>query len=286
MKIALGTVQFGLDYGVANTSGRVSKNAAKEIIKLAHELGVDTMDTAAAYGSSEQVLGNIGVDNFKLISKTPPSFDTTDTPESWISNCAEQSLARLGVDSLYGLLLHRPMELLQANGLLIYEALVEIKRRGLVKKIGVSVYGPEELEKLLEFDFDIVQAPMNILDRRMENSGWLDQLSKRGTEVHIRSAFLQGLLLMPSDHRPSYFAPWQSLLSKYDEWIAGEKLTPLQACLGYLNTCPAIEKIVVGVDTAHQLREIVSSINEPSPLPPIHLQTNDLNLINPALWKI
>lgn len=282
----MGTVQFGLDYGVANTSGRISENTAEEIIRLAQELGIDTLDTATAYGSSEKVLGNIGVDSFKVISKTLPNFDTCETPENWVRNCVEQSLIRLGIDSLYGLLLHRPMELLQAKGELIYEALLETRQRGLVKKIGVSVYGPDELEKLVGFNFDIVQVPMNILDRRMENSGWLDRLNRAGTEVHVRSAFLQGLLLMPIERRPSYFDPWQLLLSKYDQWLAKEKLTPLQACLGYLNTCSEIEKIVVGIDTARQLREIVSSINEPPLLPPLNLQTNDLNLINPALWKL
>lgn len=286
MKIALGTAQFGLDYGVANTSGRVSENTAKEIIEQARKLGVDTLDTATAYGISEQVLGNIGVDAFKVVSKIPPSIDTTDTPEVWIKDCVEQSLSRLGVKSLYGVLLHRPMELLQTNGFQIYEALLEIRQSGIVKKIGVSVYDPDELDMLAEFNFDIVQVPMNILDRRMENTGWLGQASGRRMEVHVRSAFLQGLLLMPKERRPSYFDPWRSLLSKYDDWVAAEKITPLQACLGYLNTRPGIEKIVVGVESVKQLREIVSCLHGALPLPPRDLQTDDLDLINPALWKI
>jgi len=286
MKIALGTVQFGLEYGVANTKGRVPEETAQEILGLARELGVDTLDTAAAYGTSEEVLGRTGVDAFKVISKVPPGTEHLEKPANWVKRCIDQSLSNLRCDSLYGLLLHRPLDLLQSNGRELYDALVDIKRQGLAEKIGISVYGPDDLEKLAAFDFDLVQAPMNILDRRLKNSGWLEKLSKQGTEVHIRSAFLQGLLLMPAAQRPEYFKPWRSLFTEYDAWVAVQQLTPLQACLGYLNGHPEINKIVVGVDTPEQLREIVSAAKTPTPTVPDNIQTSDLNLINPGFWAL
>jgi aryl-alcohol dehydrogenase-like predicted oxidoreductase len=286
MKIALGTVQFGLEYGVANTKGRVPEETAQEILGLARELGLDTLDTAAAYGTSEEVLGRTGVDAFKVISKVPPGTEHLEKPANWVKRCIDQSLSNLRCDSLYGLLLHRPLDLLQSNGRELYDALVDIKRQGLAEKIGISVYGPDDLEKLAAFDFDLVQAPMNILDRRLKNSGWLEKLSKQGTEVHIRSAFLQGLLLMPAAQRPEYFKPWRSLFTEYDAWVAVQQLTPLQACLGYLNGHPEINKIVVGVDTPEQLREIVSAAKTPTPTVPDNIQTSDLNLINPGLWAL
>lgn len=286
MKIALGTVQFGLEYGVANTKGRVPEETAQDILGLARELGVDTLDTAATYGTSEEVLGRTGVDAFKVISKVPPGTEHLGKPANWVKRCIDQSLSNLRCDSLYGLLLHRPLDLLQSNGRELYDALVDIKRQGLAEKIGISVYGPGDLEKLAAFDFDLVQAPMNILDRRLKNSGWLEKLSKQGTEVHIRSAFLQGLLLMPAAQRPEYFKPWRSLFTEYDAWVAGQQLTPLQACLGYLHGHPEINKIVVGVDTPEQLREIVSGAKTPTPTVPDNIQTSDLNLINPGLWVL
>lgn len=286
MKIALGTVQFGLEYGVANTKGRVPEETAQEILGLARELGVDTLDTAAAYGTSEQVLGRRGVDAFEVISKVPPGTEHIEKPANWVKRCIDESLSNLRCDSLYGLLLHRPLDLLQSNGRELYDALIDIKRQGLAEKIGISVYGPDDLEKLAAFDFDLVQAPMNILDRRLKNSGWLEKLSKQGTEVHIRSAFLQGLLLMPAAQRPEYFKPWRSLFTEYDAWVAGQQLTPLQACLGYLNGHPEINKIVVGVDTPEQLREIVSAAKAQTPTVPENIQTSDLNLINPGLWVL
>ncbi len=286
MKIALGTVQFGLEYGVANVKGRVSEDTAQDILRLASELGVDTLDTAAAYGESEEVLGRANVDGFNVISKIPPRIEYTEKPASWVTSCINQSLSYLGCESLYGLLLHRPLDLLQPNGRELYDTLVGIKKQGLAQKIGISVYGPGDLDRLAAFQFDLVQAPMNILDRRLKNSGWLEKLSKQGTEVHVRSAFLQGLLLMPAAQRPEYFKPWRNLLSEYDAWVAREQLTPLQACLAYLNGHPEIDKIVVGVDTPEQLRDIVSAINVPNPAVPEGIQTNDLNLINPGLWAI
>jgi aryl-alcohol dehydrogenase-like predicted oxidoreductase len=183
-------------------------------------------------------------------------------------------------------MLHRPLDLLQPNGDALYEALLSVKKQGLVEKIGASVYGPEDLDKLSAFAFDIVQAPMNVLDQRLKNSGWLGRLNKCGTEIHVRSAFLQGLLLMPEGRRPEYFQPWKILLADYEAWIEGQNLSPLQVCLGYLNQYPEISKIVVGVETANQFREVVSAVDAQVASVPDSIQTNDLNLINPALWTL
>ena len=159
MKIALGTAQFGLEYGVANTAGRVPQNTVKVMLDLARVLSVDTLDTAAAYGTSEEVLGRLGVDAFKVISKVPPMADYVEKPVSWIKRCVDQSLNNLGCDSLYGLLLHRPLDLLRPNGKELYNALLDLKRQGIIQKIGISVYGPHDLDKLADYSFDLVQAP-------------------------------------------------------------------------------------------------------------------------------
>ena len=286
IKVALGTVQFGMAYGVANNFGRVPENTAEDILRLARELGVDTIDTAAAYGRSEEVLGKTGVDGFNVVSKLPPGFEETKNPEGWVNQYIDQSLRRLRCDSIYGFLLHQPLDLLKPSGEKYYEALVSLKRKGKVGNIGISVYGPDDLDRLAEFDFDIVQAPMNVLDRRLKNSRWLEKLSKQNTEVHIRSAFLQGLLLMPAKERPDYFKPWQKLLSEYDAWIADQKLLPLHVCLGYLLGHAEINRIVVGVDNAKQLREIASACYSRTVSVPEYIQSTDLNLINPGFWKL
>ncbi len=287
MKIALGTVQFGMQYGVANSGERVSVDEAQRILAFARSNGIDTLDTAAAYGESEKVLGRIGVGGFKVVSKLPPREYHDNRAAACVIACVENTLANLGESSLYGFLLHRPLELLDRDGEEIYKALESLKKQGLIKKIGVSVYGPEDLEKLVPYyDFDLIQAPMNLLDRRMIESGWLHRLKQAGTEIHIRSAFMQGLLLMPAKNRPTYFDRWAGLFEALDAWRCSEHLIPLQACLGFLNEQLDVDKIVVGVDSAEQLQGIVDAASSVVSSVPEALSSSDESLINPASWKL
>ena len=148
MRLALGTVQFGLPYGVANKSGQVSQNEAKSMLRIASENGIDTLDTAIAYGESEECLGCVGVKNFKMVTKLPSIPDGCLDISVWIHEQVTSSLSRLGVEKLYGFLLHKPEDLLGTDGPELYRALDSLKEKGLVKKIGVSIYSPNELEAL------------------------------------------------------------------------------------------------------------------------------------------
>lgn len=287
MKIALGTVQFGMQYGVANSGDRVCVDEVQRILDFARSSGIDTLDTAAAYGESEKVLGRVGAGGFKVVSKLPPREFHNDSAANWVAACVENSLANLGENSLYGFLLHRPLELLDRGGEKIYEALDRLKNQGLIKKIGASIYGPKDLEKLAPYyNFDLIQAPMNLLDRRMIESGWLRRLKQAGTEIHIRSAFLQGLLLMPAENRPAYFDRWAGLFEIFDAWRCSEELTSLQACLGFMNQQPDVDKIVVGVDSAEQLQGIVDAAKSVVSSVPVALSSSDESLINPGRWKL
>lgn len=286
-RIALGTVQFGLPYGVANKAGQVSRDEAALIVSEARAAGVDTIDTAVVYGESEQVLGEIGVGQWRVISKLPPvPEDHTVGIEAWVMESVHASLRRLGIPRLHGLLVHQPLQLLGPCGDAIYRAMTELKKRGQVEKMGVSVYGPGELDALCaRFEFDIVQAPFSIVDRRLARSGWLRRLRASRTEIHTRSAFLQGLLLMDDSCRPPEFGKWQPLWRQWHHWLVDKTLTPLQACLGFVLSQPEIDRVVVGVDGAVQLREILASVDKPVPPPPDCLMSEDPDLINPSLWK-
>lgn len=287
MKIALGTVQFGMQYGVANPGKRVSAEETQRILSMARSRGIDTLDTAAAYGDSEVVLGRIGTDSFKVVSKLPPRDSYVTESAEWVEACVKSSLSNLNQNSLYGYLLHRPLELLTDDGKAIYNTLRRLQKDGLIKKIGVSVYGPEDLEKLSQYyRFDLVQAPMNIVDRRMLDSGWLAHLKDLDTEIHIRSAFLQGLLLMKPSDRPAYFDRWSELFKAFEQWCIAEDVTALQACLGFLNSQSMVDKVVVGADTVDQLQSIMDAADcDTSHIPPA-LNSSDKALINPANWTL
>lgn len=289
-RLALGTVQFGLDYGVANAQGQTPLAEVERILSAARMAGLDTLDTAIAYGESEQILGHVGVGQWRVISKLPPLPALPDhgaPVDDWINGMIDGSLARLRLPRLEGLLLHRPLDLLGPSGLRLFECLQTQKQRGLIGKIGVSVYGPDELTSICEcYPLDIVQITYNPLDRRLVASGWLQRLKQLGTEIHVRSVFLQGLLLMPPVARPAYFNRWQTLWDRWDTWLADNHLSPLAACLRFALSEPAIDRVIAGVDSLEQFQQLLVAAARPLPPLPLDLCSDDPDLINPSRWQL
>lgn len=285
MKLALGTAQFGLDYGIANGRGQIPATEAASILDKARECGMDTLDTAIAYGSSERRLGDIGVNGWRVVSKLPAIQPEVADIGAWVREAVDASLERLRIDALHALLLHRPHQLLEARGDELYRALLLAKARGVVRKIGISIYAPAELSTIADaFEFDIVQAPFSIVDRRMLDSGWLERLAGRRVEIHVRSIFLQGLLLFSATERPARFARWGALWAQWDKWCRDERLTPVEACLRYALSMEEVDRVVVGVDSLAQLKTILRSVAGPLPSPPESLSCTDDLLINPGRW--
>lgn len=286
MKLALGTVQFGLNYGIANLTGCLTTAEAKTILQRARACGMDTLDTAIAYGESETVLGQLGISEWNAITKLPPVPDDCHDVAQWVHHQIKQSMMRLRVTQLYGVLLHRPDQLLGSMGPALLGALQEIKAHGITRKIGVSVYFPTELDALFDiFAPDIVQAPVNILDRGLVESGWASRLHQAGIEVHARSAFLQGLLLMPREQRPAQFASrWSDVWDVWDRWLVLTGLTALQACLGYVEKLAEVDRVVVGVETVAQLNQIFEATEAELDGLPEFNALKDARLINPASW--
>ena len=284
-RLALGTVQFGLPYGVANTGDQVPLATAEAMVGYAAACGVDTIDTAIGYGESEQVLGRIGVGNFKVVSKLLPLPVGIPDARAWVLSETAASLARLGVGSLHGLLLHRSSDLVGTHGPALYAAMLELKRAGTVRKIGVSIYSPAELDAYFDaFDFDLIQAPFNLIDHRLATSGWLQRLKACSCEVHVRSAFLQGLLLMPRTAIPAKFSPWNALWDRWHTWLAQHHEDAIRVCLAFPLSFPEIDRIVVGALDLAQLEQIaVAAERSPGHLLP-DLTCDDEKLINPAKW--
>ncbi len=284
-RLSLGTAQFGLNYGIANQLGRMSFSEAKKIINFAQFSGVNSLDTAIAYGDAEERLGRIGVPKWEVVSKLPRvGEDCGDIAQS-VLGLVNKSKDLLGIENLYGLLLHQPAQLLERHGQEIYGALLAVKKSGLVQKIGISIYDPADLDLLLErFQFDLVQAPFNVFDNRIVDSGWMTRLARMDIELQVRSVFLQGLLLMGEKVRPPQFKPWKKILTAWDNWLIDMQLTPVEASLNHVLSFPHISKVIVGVDTLNQLKNIITSVKEPYIKIPDNLKTTDCQLINPANW--
>ena len=288
-KLALGTVQFGLQYGVANTSGKVDAKEVSNILQLAKAAGISTLDTAIAYGDSEDCLGQIGVQSWSVITKLPAIPADVDVP-TWVQTQVTSALKRLRVEKLDALLLHRSNDIVGKYANEYQEALLNLKLQGFCKSVGVSIYSPDELDLIWGHSSgwhpDIIQAPLNVFDQSLINSGWLNKLNAEGVCVHTRSTFLQGLLVMPSKNRPTFFNPWHPLLNRWLEWCQNQSISPLKAALNFVCNHPGIEKVVIGVDSAKQLKEILVQLSADCPKPPSHLMSDDVDLINPSRWKL
>jgi aryl-alcohol dehydrogenase-like predicted oxidoreductase len=289
MKLALGGAQFGLAYGVSNRSGQVSREAARDIVCLARAGGVDTIDTAIAYGESEACFGEVGVTGFNVVTKLPALPEGLDNVETWVRAQIDASLARLGVTRIHGLLLHRAEQLEGPHGPALARALQALKQEGLVAKIGVSIYDPEQLASIMTVCApDLVQAPLNLLDRRLVTSGWLQRLHDAGVEVHTRSAFLQGLLLMPRGAIPARFDRWSHIWDAWHAWLNANALTATRSALQYPLSLPQVDRVVVGVASAEEFKSLLrdcaeAAVTAPLPLP--DLACTDADLINPSNWN-
>jgi aryl-alcohol dehydrogenase-like predicted oxidoreductase len=286
MKLAIGTVQFGLSYGINNQSGRVMPDEARKILQLASQSGLKTLDTAIDYGESENTLGEVGVADWDVVTKLPAIPQNCPDVANWLHAHVESSCHRLKINQLHGLLLHRPNQLLGEFGKPLIHALEKAKNQGYIRKIGVSIYNPNELDSLNQIiPLEIVQAPLNLLDRRLVDSGWARKLKEQGTELHVRSAFLQGLLLMSPEQRPKKFARFDQIWTEWSRWLSENQISALQACLGYVTSVPEVDKIVVGVDGVTQLQEIIAAARTQISGFPNWQQPIDSNLTNPAQWS-
>mgnify|MGYP001235689677 CR=1 FL=1 len=286
-KISLGTAQFGLKYGINSANGQVKSEEVGNILCYAHLQNIDLLDTAPAYGNSEQVLGEADIQNFKIVTKTRHFGQTkiSDKDVTLLTNDLNQSLQLLKKKSVYGVLVHNANDLFKPGADKIIRQLELLKKQGLISKIGVSVYNYEQLEIILNnFDIDLVQLPFNILDRRLIDSGMFRVLKNKGVEIHARSVFLQGLLLMGMQNRASKFDRWKDLWKIWHEWLNDNQITALETAIRYAISIPEISKVLVGADTKDQLKEIIISSDGFLPNIPPELYTNDDNLLNPSNW--
>ena len=285
-KLALGTAQFGIPYGISNESGQINSKEVGNILSLARQNGIDTLDTAISYGDSEAVLGRQSLDGISIVTKLPEVPLNCNNLTDWMNSQIEESLNRLNISSLDGVLLHKPHQLLGSFGDKLYHALNSLKEGGLVNRIGISIYNIDELEVFCEkFKYDLIQAPLSVFDHRLIETGWLQHLHEQGTDVHVRSIFLQGLLLMTEDIRPAKFNRWNNIWNCWDNWLEETKQRPLDACLRYVISRPEIEKVVVGVSSSADLQEILeSSITDEFFSLPDGLSNIDDELLDPSNW--
>lgn len=291
-RLVLGTAQLGMAYGVANWTGQPAPEEARAIVATAWEGGIRNFDTAQGYGDSETVLGNAFRDlgiagSARVVTKLDPALDPSDG--DGIRRSVERSLRLLGVDRLYGLMLHREA-LLPELETSLGETLAGFLRDGLAERTGVSVYSPEAaMEAIRGGTLNLIQLPANVLDRRFAAAGVFTAAREEGIEVHIRSPFLQGLLLMDEMDVPArltFARPW---ISRFDGICRDRGLSRREAALGYLKAAYPGSRIVFGAETARQVLENLEEWKRK--VAPAFVSAADKaftgveeRVINPVLW--
>lgn len=283
-KLALGTVQFGLDYGVSNRTGKISPEEIKKILSICIDQGICMLDTASSYGDSEEQIGiaktNLG-EKFQIVTKL--TYDVNNVLEQ-----VSKSLDLLQVDSLYGVLFHSFQSL--KNSPQFVDDLLSLKELGKVSKIGVSLYYPEEAAFILEHElpFDIIQLPYSLLDQRFEKI--LPHLKNNGIEIHSRSVFLQGLFFIDPDTLSKHFKSAIAKLKRFEEISTYTQIDKSHLALNFalLNSC--IDKVVVGVENAQNLSDNIQCLEYLEKTKSVYKDLQEFNLddlmvILPMNWK-
>jgi aryl-alcohol dehydrogenase-like predicted oxidoreductase len=288
-RIGLGSVQWGVEYGVANRYGRTPRSEVTRILAAGRDLGIHVIDTAALYGEAEEVLGEQDLTNLRVVTKTPryASAPITAAEAEDLKATLARSLTRLRLPSVYGLLAHHADDLLAPGGDWLIDAMHSLRAAGKVARIGVSVYAGAQIEAVLErFTPDMVQLPLSVFDQRLIKDGSLKRLSSLGVEIHVRSAFLQGLLLMHPDSVPACFDPWREHLRAWHTTCAAQNVLPQHAALAFVCDRPEIDCCLIGVQSRAQLNQSLEGLDAVAAFDAAQFACSDLALVNPINWRL
>lgn len=288
-RCGLGAAQFGMNYGRFNVDGKPSDAEIARILEQARDFGLSTIDTAHLYGDSEMALGSCGeqLGAFEIITKTPRFSDEAITGQDALAlrSAFEQSLRHLRLPGVNGLLIHHAPNLLAPGGERLYEEMLRLKQEGRVEHIGVSVYSGEIAEQIhATYPMDLVQLPMNVLDQRPLASGTLARLAAAGVKVHVRSAFLQGLLLANPNDLGAYFEQVRPVLQQFRSAASAAGVSAAHAALHFLLGIPEIDRVIVGVESVVQLRQLFTSFPSGPDIDYARFAIDNPAILNPALW--
>jgi aryl-alcohol dehydrogenase-like predicted oxidoreductase len=284
MKLVIGTAQLGMKYGLFNNK-KISHKEFKKIEKLVLKSKIHFIDTAISYGNSEKIIGNSKLKNLNIITKIKLPKKKSIYIKDWILKEIFKSLNKLKIKYIYGVLIHDYKDLLGKHGRIYLRSLQELKKKKIIKKIGISVYNAQEIKKIWKFwKPDLVQVPLNPLDNRILDSGWIDILKKFRVRIFVRSIFLQGLLIN-EDGFSKINKNCRILLNKFKSWCYKNNISLLEACLHFVKQFKKIDYLVVGFDNYNQLNEIIDVFKKKQIIIPKKFSTKKINLIDPRKWK-
>lgn len=296
MRYCLGTVQFGLNYGIQG-NGRPPRDKVFEMLDFAIDSGIEMLDTASAYGDAERVLGEYIQANPErnkkvgIVSKLKPGAFSNCGKSQWESIAvknARDSAARLGIDKFSAYLFHNASYIFDRDAV---AALESVEKQGLADRIGVSIYTPEEAMKALEYpSVTAIQIPYNLFDQRLDSCGFFKKAKKQGVLVFARSSLLQGLVMMDPNSLPSKVSFAEDYLRRFLAICGQYGVPPLNAAVGYVGCKEEIDYVVFGADNISQLKQYISILDTVIPDAMVEricmeFANVEERLVNPVLWK-
>ncbi len=283
-KIILGSAQFRMKYSLFQQE-KINKEEIQKIINFAKNNGINTIDTANSYADTEKTLGNLDISDLDIISKFTLDFNLD---YHQIDLLMDRTLKHLNQKKIYGILFHESNQLFSDLGKKVFQRLQNFKNKELISNIGVSVYSVPEAIKIIDnFDIDILQAPVSILDRRFLDKKIIDIINKKNIIFHARSIFLQGLLLNKNHLKIKYFDQFNFIFDQWFDWLEKNNLNPISECLKFVYNNINIQKVIIGINNYNQLKEIKSIFDSNfSKIDiPNFLVCNNEKLINPHNWN-
>ncbi len=278
-KVILGVTQFGLNYGILNQHNSNKKKKLRQILNFSKKKGINSIYSSKYYGNANKFLATENLNYFKLYIK----FKSQDLLKKNFLEDFEKMKKKLKKNNLI-LMLDRFENLKKRERLKIYNILLDLKKDKKINKFGYSIYSFKNLKKIChEFKPNILQCPYNVIDRRLEEKKLLQFLKINKIEIHVRSIFLQGLLILHYSKHPRKFLNWKKIFKKFDDQIQHYKISNLDWCLNFIEKNKYINKILLGVDNIDQLREICSFKNNGKIKFP-KMYVKDEKLINPSKW--
>lgn len=284
-KLILGTVQFGLDYGINNPAGKPTKEQVFQIFEAAAKAGISVLDTADVYGNASELIGEFFASSstrFKINTKFKVEEGKTITEQ------LQHSLGLLNTNTVNVYFYHRFDEMLEFPETLV--ELGKLKSQNLIKKIGVSVYGNDEFEIAVNTpEIDAIQLPFNLLDNYSQRGELLKQAKQKGKEIQVRSVFLQGLFFKELNNYPEYLSPLKPYMQTIQQIGAANNTSMEALALSYALLQPEIENVLIGVDTLEQLNTNLSHANTTLSAESISrinaIKVAETKLLYPKNWK-
>lgn len=275
----IGSANFVQKYGASST--KVSYNEIKKILNIAKKNSIFKIDTAESYLKREQIFKDIDK-KFKFTTKIIPDIRWESI--EFCQKKIEDHFKFIGINKVETLFFHDIKILFTKNGNKIFRNFEELKKKNFFQKIGLSIYNINYLDYLiLNYNFDVVQCPYNILDKRILTTGWYEKLKNQEKEIHIRSIFLQGMLVNKLLYKKKYFRQWKEIFNRWFKFLEDKKISPIDYCLSDLLKYD-FNNVVVGIDNSKNLNELINfktiSKNKMK-----NFQINDTKLIDPRNWK-